>query len=74
MTVQLQKATQYYYYKILLLECTVAIFLVISNKINAQIWPSGVWGRGWFLGDNRNDVIQKQHLTRYRATAYANRL
>jgi len=39
MIVQLQEATQYYYYRAVL-----AIFSLTLDQIRAQIWPNGVPG------------------------------
>jgi len=39
MIVQLEEATQYYYYRAVL-----AIFPLTPDQIRAQIWPNGVWG------------------------------
>jgi len=41
MTVQLQEATQYYYYRAVL-----AIFPLTPDQIRAQIWPNGVRASG----------------------------
>jgi len=41
MIVQLQEATQYYYYRAVL-----AIFPLTPDQIRAQIWPNGVRGAG----------------------------
>ena len=54
MIVQLQEATQYYYYR-----AALAIFPLTPDQIRAQIWPNGVRGRWtkWDVIVNVTDVL-----------------
>ena len=49
MIVQLQEATQYYYYRAVL-----AIFPLAPDQIRAQIWPNAVRGGGLFASEGTN--------------------
>jgi len=49
MIVQLQEATQYYYYY----RAVLAIFPLTPDQTRAQIWPNGVRGDTPVTGDSR---------------------